>query len=250
MRTTGFTMLSLLAVMLLTASSYQEPTSSDELTLRLEGVQSKDLVQAIFEGRFIEIPFDRDEMKFAIMFRAFADSYGLQCAANLPSNKLELTEDVCIEWTIEKNGYGVEVSRYCSRWETRGTGIYAKPEIFEAVTTLDRIQDADALRNTWGLITSDDAISNSLGLLADARTLKDDMDILVRINGCNSPGLARFEENLRLFAMNKQPIRMDGSSTNASDGLPECLYFFDFPNTCRTASRTIVSKYAEGAYSR
>ena len=32
------------------------------------------------------------------------------------------------------------------------------------------------------------------------------------------------------------------------DGQPECLYFFDFPTTCRKASRRIDSAYAEGAY--
>ncbi len=32
------------------------------------------------------------------------------------------------------------------------------------------------------------------------------------------------------------------------EGLPNCLYFFDFPATCRTASRKIVLNYANGAY--
>lgn len=32
------------------------------------------------------------------------------------------------------------------------------------------------------------------------------------------------------------------------DGLPECLYFFDFPNICRTADRKIVASYAGGSY--
>jgi len=33
-----------------------------------------------------------------------------------------------------------------------------------------------------------------------------------------------------------------------SDGLPACLYFFDYPTTCRTPSRAIVTAYAEGQY--
>lgn len=32
------------------------------------------------------------------------------------------------------------------------------------------------------------------------------------------------------------------------DGEPECLYFFDFPTTCRKASRRVSSAYAAGAY--
>ena len=40
-----------------------------------------------------------------------------------------------------------------------------------------------------------------------------------------------------------------GSTTlTFTDGLPNCLYFFDFPNTCRTANRKIVANYANGGY--
>lgn len=33
-----------------------------------------------------------------------------------------------------------------------------------------------------------------------------------------------------------------------SGGLPECLYFFDFPSMCRAPSRQVVDAYANGAY--
>jgi hypothetical protein len=33
-----------------------------------------------------------------------------------------------------------------------------------------------------------------------------------------------------------------------SGGLPECMYFFDFPSMCRTPSRRVVDAYASGAY--
>jgi hypothetical protein len=33
-----------------------------------------------------------------------------------------------------------------------------------------------------------------------------------------------------------------------SGGLPECMYFFDFPSTCRTPNRRVVAAYATGAY--
>lgn len=34
------------------------------------------------------------------------------------------------------------------------------------------------------------------------------------------------------------------------DGLPECLYFHDFPSTCRTADRKLVSLFANGTYKK
>jgi len=32
------------------------------------------------------------------------------------------------------------------------------------------------------------------------------------------------------------------------DGVPDCLYFQDYPNTCRTADRRIVAAFREGKY--
>jgi len=43
--------------------------------------------------------------------------------------------------------------------------------------------------------------------------------------------------------------RSDGSvMITFMDGLPECLYFFDFPNTCKSPSRRVVTAYAQGEY--
>jgi len=43
--------------------------------------------------------------------------------------------------------------------------------------------------------------------------------------------------------------RSQGSVTlTFADGLPGCLYFFDFPNTCRTPSRRIATAYSQGEY--
>jgi hypothetical protein len=39
-------------------------------------------------------------------------------------------------------------------------------------------------------------------------------------------------------------------SISFADGLPECMYFFDFPTTCRTPNRRVVEAYANGAYSQ
>ena len=34
------------------------------------------------------------------------------------------------------------------------------------------------------------------------------------------------------------------------DGLPKCIYFFDFPNNCKTPTTSIVSSYAQGNYGK
>jgi len=43
--------------------------------------------------------------------------------------------------------------------------------------------------------------------------------------------------------------RSRGSVTvQFSDGLPQCVFFFDFPTTCRTPSRRIITTYENGRY--
>jgi hypothetical protein len=43
--------------------------------------------------------------------------------------------------------------------------------------------------------------------------------------------------------------RSQGSVTlSFSDGLPECMYFFDLPSTCKTPNRRIVAAYSNGGY--
>ena len=141
------------------------------------------------------------------------------------------------------------------------------------------------------------------------------------INNCQSKAIQRFEKNLIRFALNKQPILLDGTVKEAkalsanqnfdklandlvydhsrswavnrfvrnsvngtkvyidnsgnpeelraaytfdgwrgrtrgtvritfSNGIPDCIYFYDYPNTCRTANRRIVASYLEGNYSK
>ncbi len=43
--------------------------------------------------------------------------------------------------------------------------------------------------------------------------------------------------------------RTQGSVTlTFAQGLPECMYFFDFPTTCRAPSPKIVTSYSQGEY--
>ena len=45
--------------------------------------------------------------------------------------------------------------------------------------------------------------------------------------------------------------RSQGSVTvEFDDGLPQCMYFFDLPNSCRTPDRRIVSAFANGSYQK
>lgn len=285
-----------------------------------KGLHYEKLLMNIFRGDFVNIPFDRDETTFVLLLNQYIDAYAIHCANSLPANKVELMRAECVRESVTRNGYGMEISRTCIEWVDVGRGLYATPEMRNAGKVIERLQTGDAFRNMYKMISQENPIGETLNLVEKVNTIKTDMVSLLRMNGCKSAGLMRFQENLRLFALNKQPIRLDGITANKtiasksqnfgklaedlvylhskkwvmnkyqrgsisnasitsrdnqnrptemrakyifqgfggrstgsvritfSDGLPECLYFYDFPTTCRTADRRIVAEFANGGY--
>lgn len=293
---------------------------TNSLVFNAKGLHFENILTNIFKGNFIDIPFDRDETTFILLFNAYVTTYAKHCTSSLPANKIELTRPECKTERVTKDGYGWEISRTCVEWIDVGTGLYAAPEMFNTKVILDNLQAGDAFRNMYKMMKQDNPIGIASSVLNNSQAADADMKALLKMNGCKSPGLMRFQENLRLFALGKQPISIDGkkkaivSSKNQNltklaedlvfehsktwamnryqrgsissvseikdtngklteirtkyvyqgftgrnngsvritftDGLPECLYFFDFPNACRTANRSIVAKYAGGSYKR
>lgn len=84
---------------------------------------------------------------------------------------------------------------------------------------VERLHAGDALYNASALLFQGNAVSNATSLDQASKAAKADMIALVEMNGCTSPGLMRFQENLRLFALNKAPVRMNDQATGQSDAV-------------------------------
>lgn len=172
-----------------------------------KGLNNEKFLTNIYLGNFNEIPFKRDNSGFGILYTAYLNSYAQQCAAYLPSNKVEMTEQECATERVTRNGWGVEISRTCIEWRTVGTGLYADPKMYEAKSILDRFQTVNGLRLLIDVFKNPEkALGDSLGMVGNAVDARFDTYNLIRMNPCSSPGLIRFQENLNLFALNKQPI--------------------------------------------
>jgi len=281
----------------------------------------EELLNSFFRGDFIKIPFDRDDQFFSIILNTYLNTYAQKCASSLPDDKIEMTVQECVTESVTTNGYGMETGRNCVEWINVGTGLYASPKMYNAKMTIEKQQARDVLKIIFGTMTQKDPLGNALTLVKNVQTLKTDINTLLNMNGCESLGIKRFEENLRLFALNKLPIKLGENSaksplsisknqnftkliedlvylqskkwvmnryhsnsvSNANvlskdangfptkikanyiyqgmngrtigsvtltlvDGLPECIYFYDAPSSCRTPDRVLISKYAEGQY--
>ncbi len=190
-----------------------------QLTFKTRGLTNDVLITKIFEGDFVNIDLDRTDNRFGILFGQYLEAFARYCSAALPRNKVEMTKQRCVTERVTKNGFGTEISRTCIEYETVGTDLFAKPVLYDALNTVNRQRAADVgreLSRTFGDITRPDAGSAMVGLIGDAQSIASDMTSLVQINACTAPGLLRFEDNLRLFALNKQPIRLGGEATVSS----------------------------------
>jgi TonB family protein len=173
------------------------PTALVSDDFMAEGVANSTLVTNLFTGNFTAIDLDPNSSKFLMIMNAYLFQYGQYCAPYLPAKKVEIMGVECATERVTRNGFGTEMSRVCVKWApTEHTGLFADPALYDA---------RDSIQLSLGFSVRSDEFS----LLDFKDVIYEDMIRLIHLNGCNSPTLKRFQENLRLFALNRQPIRLE-----------------------------------------
>jgi hypothetical protein len=147
-------------------------------------------------------------MLYEDIFEAYIEAYSLQCKNYLPLNSIQLTKNVCIAERITRNGWGVEISRYCDEWEKRGTGIYISPAMNQAKSKLLLRRTQSPLENVLKAFSGRGIWENAINLENAAIKIKSDMRQLVKANGCDSQSLKRFEDNLLRFIEGNKPLKL------------------------------------------
>ena len=99
----------------------------------------------------------------------------------------------------------------------QGTKLYANPDLYEAKKALDRLIATNNFRQVSRLLQGgrEGLTAGIMSMARIAQTSASDISALFQMNPCSSPGLKRFEDNLRLFALNKQPIRLEGGTKSS-----------------------------------
>lgn len=62
------------------------------------------------------------------------------------------------------------------------------------------------------MMNDQNAFGNSVDNIHKTKALLYDMSQILKLNPCDSPGLRRFEENLKAFALSSSPVRMEVES--------------------------------------
>jgi len=221
------------------------------------GLANEALMIRIYRGEFVNIDLNRDGMRFVLLYSAYLNSYAKQCPAHLPADKIEMTRQVCSGWIETRDGWGNFVSRNCNSWETVNTGLYADPEMYKAKFELELLQAGDAFRQAFGVFSANDPIAETFNLVGDTATISSDMTRLLQLNACDSPGLMRFQGNLRLFALNKRPKRLAGEAVTYSVVNPLPGSLFEDQNYTRfiedlvydQSSSWVMNRYERGSIS-
>ncbi len=182
------------------------------LEINTDGLYYAEFYDFIFRGHFEHVKVKRADVEFLSIFEQYLRAYGRQCKEYLPQKKVEIMDLVCAQEYIEKNIYGDVLSRVCTKWIWQGSKLFARPDLYNAKLTVEKLQSDDALQKVYAEMTDPNAIGNSMDKVHKLKGLKNDMAKIFILNPGNSPSIKRFEENLKRFALNKPAIRMKTES--------------------------------------
>jgi hypothetical protein len=208
------------------AASDKQKATASPLALKsfsVSGLTNESMLTALFRGAFEDVEINREDLLFEVLFRQYLEIYAQKCERYLPGNRVEMTKRRCKTEEVTENGFGVEVSRVCVHYVDESTGLWAKPELYQAKKEVDRLIAADSLRHVWRILAltqQPDPFASAMNMGSTAQAVANDVEDLFQLNGCTSPGLKRFEDNLRLFALNEQSIRLEGDTKPAMATAP------------------------------
>jgi hypothetical protein len=195
-------------------TAYVNSPASAKLTpnsFTTKGLKYETALTALYLGDFASFPLQRDSLEFNALIRFYIDTFARRCEAYLPANRVEVNLNECKTVEVTKR-YGAEVSQTCVEYY-KG---FADPALDAArqkvgINTANRllrgVTPADPFRNLIGNAISADAAESS------ARA---DLDSLFGMNACDSPGLKRFQENMRRFGINEAPLLLADSEVPLS----------------------------------
>ncbi|RTE55439.1 hypothetical protein EHW67_02410 [Arenibacter aquaticus] len=185
---------------------------SQSLEFNTEGLYYAEFYDFVFRGHFEHIKVNREDVEFLSIFEQYLRAYARQCKQYLPENKVEIMDLVCAREYVEKDLYGDVVSRTCVKWIWQGSKLFARPDLYNAKLSVEKLQSNDALQKAFAEMTDPNAIGNSMDRVHKLNGLKNDMAQIFTLNSCNSAGIKRFEENLKRYALNQTAIRMKAES--------------------------------------
>jgi hypothetical protein len=194
-----------------------KPASTAPARFSAAGLNNEDDLVRIYSGDFQAVHLDRAGMEFMLIISGYMNDFAKDCAQFLPSDKVEITQQVCAETSTPVNGYGNPVGgSTCVSYRTVGTGLYADPHLYAAVNDVSAKAQANMLGNMLGMVTGKGShAANPLTMpqqiIDQTVAVGNEMQTLIHTNSCGSRGLVNFQSNLIRFANGDNPTKFAGA---------------------------------------
>jgi hypothetical protein len=190
------------------------------------GLNDEDDLLRIYSGDFQSIHLDHDGSQFMLIIDGYMTDFGNECKRFLPPNKVEITRQVCNDSpttpVASPDGvhdyYGnlLPQSTGCSSYHTEGTGVFADPQLYDAVKDVSAKAQVHLVQNMLGVATGKGGRAANPFTISQQITdqlvaVGTEMKTVIHTNGCGSPGLINFQSNLIRFANGETPVKYAGA---------------------------------------
>jgi hypothetical protein len=216
------------------ASAPAKPSSATSAHFTAAGLNNEDDLVRIYAGDFQSVQLDRGDLEFMLIISGYMEDFGKDCKQFLPSDKVEITQQVCNDASVSlpyspdgvHDIYGNAIrTSGCSGYHTEGTGVYADPRLYAAVNDVSAQAQANMVKNMLGRSTGRSGrAANPFTMGAQLNdklvAVAGEPRALINANGCGSPSLKNFQSNLIRFANGENPVKYAGAIASAPIASP------------------------------
>ncbi|HEX9202190.1 MAG TPA: hypothetical protein VF865_21710 [Acidobacteriaceae bacterium] len=193
------------------------------------GLNNEDDLLRIYSGDFQSIHLDHDGSEFMLIISGYMEDFARDCKQFLPPNKVEITQQVCAstpytpyspDGVHDVYGNVIQTSAGCTSYQTVGTGLFADPQLYDAVKDVSAKAQLHLVQNMLGVATGKggraaNPFTISQQIVDQLTAVGTEMQTLIHTNACGSPGLKNFQSNLIRFASGQAPVKYAGAVVTA-----------------------------------
>ncbi len=162
-----------------------------------KGLNYETELTALHLGDFAHARLQRDGAEFDFLFGNYLKAFARRCSAYLPANKVEMTRPECAREQYAVNRYGARTGpSTCVEYRQVGTGLYADPDLYAAQQKVEVEVGRNMMRDTFRGMSGNNPMATGMRAVDAATSVGRDMDSLLELNSCASPGLKRFQDNM------------------------------------------------------
>ncbi len=204
-----------------------KPNSTAPPRFSAAGLNNEDDLVRIYSGDFQSVRLDHNGTEFMMIISNYMEDFAKACTKFLPPNKVEITRQVCSgggtsPYVYSPDGvhdaYGNLLPTSTCTYETVGTGLYADPQLYDAVNDVSAKAQMNMLGNMLGMGkrgAGGNPLSIPQQMVDQVTAVGNEMQTLIRTNSCGSVGLQNFQTNLIRFANGEEPVRFAGAAASA-----------------------------------